>query len=219
MKRNDGFGPEIQRYLDGDGAAEVPADARARADRLAEAARAYGESLPPLDARLDDAVMAAVRARTPVVAPAGWRWLLAPQSVRIRPVFVPLAVAAALALFFFSFAWVDAPRDMARGSGAVAAAAPHDTVFVRFDLSAPDARGVAVAGSFNGWRPESMQMVRSAGGVWSVTVPLAIGEHHYQFVVDGQRWVPDPTVQALVDDGFGGRNSVIVVGPKGVLRS
>ena len=27
MKRNDGFGPEIQRYLDGDGAAEVPADA------------------------------------------------------------------------------------------------------------------------------------------------------------------------------------------------
>ena len=216
--RNEGFGPEVQRYLDGDGAAEVPAEARARADRLAEAARAYGESLPPLDARLDDAVMAAVRARPAVVAPAGWRWFVAPQSVRIRPVLVPLLAAAALALWFLPRGVV---QDAAPASEVVAAMAPapHDTVFVRFDLSAPDAREVAVAGSFNGWRPESMQMVRSAGGVWSVTVPLAIGEHRYQFVVDGQRWVPDPTAQALVDDGFGGRNSVIVVGPKGVVRS
>ena len=218
MKRNDGFGPEIQRYLDGDGAAEVPADARVRADRLAEAARAYGESLPPLGARLDDAVMAAVRARTPVVAPTGWRWFVAPQSVRVRPVLVPLMAAAALALWFLPRGVV---QDAAPASEVVAAMAPapHDTVFVRFDLSAPDAREVAVAGSFNGWRPESMQMARSAGGVWSVTVPLAIGEHRYQFVVDGQRWVPDPTARALVDDGFGGRNSVIVVGPKGVVRS
>ena len=216
--RNEGFGPEVQRYLDGDGAAEVPAEARARADRLAEAARAYGESLPPLDARLDDAVMAAVRARTPVVAPTGWRWFVAPQSVRVRPVLVPLMAAAALALWFLPRGVV---QDAAPASEVVAAMAPapHDTVFVRFDLSAPDAREVAVAGSFNGWRPESMQMVRSAGGVWSVTVPLAIGEHRYQFVVDGQRWVPDPTARALVDDGFGGRNSVIVVGPKGVVRS
>jgi hypothetical protein len=216
--RNEGFGPEVQRYLDGDGAAEVPAEARARADRLAEAARAYGESLPPLGARLDDAVMAAVRARQAVVAPAGWRWFVAPRSVRIRPVLVPLMAAAALALWFLPRGVV---QDAAPASEVVAAMAPapHDTVFVRFDLSAPDAREVAVAGSFNGWRPESMQMVRSAGGVWSVTVPLAIGEHRYQFVVDGQRWVPDPTAQGLVDDGFGGRNSVIVVGPKGVVRS
>jgi hypothetical protein len=214
VKRNDGFGPEIQRYLDGDGAAEVPADARARADRLAEAARAYGESLPPLGARLDEAVMAAVRARTPMAAPRGWRWFVASQQVRIRPVFVPLAVAAALALWFF-------PRSAVQDAApaAVAAATPRDTVFVRFDLSAPDAREVAVAGSFNGWRPETMQMARGAGGVWTVTVPLAIGEHRYQFVVDGQRWVPDPTAQGLADDGFGGRNSVIVVGPKGVVRS
>lgn len=216
MKRNEGFGPEVQRYLDGDGATEVPADARARADRLAEAARAYGESLPPLEARLDDAVMAAVRGRTPVTEPAGVRWFITPQPVRIRPIFVPLLAAAALALWFLPRGAV---QDATPASEAVAAAAPHDTVFVRFDLSAPDARAVAVAGSFNGWRPESMQMVRGAGGVWSVTVPLAIGEHRYQFVVDGQRWVPDPTAQGLADDGFGGRNSVIVVGPKGVVRS
>jgi hypothetical protein len=215
VKPSDGFGREVQRYLDGDGAAEVPAAERARADRLAEAARAYGESLPPLTARLDDVVMAAVRARTPRTAPAGWRWFVAPQAVRIRPVFVPLVAAAALALWLL-------PRGAfqgARPAPAAVVAASRDTVFVRFDLSAPDARDVAVAGSFNGWRPESMRMVRGAAGVWSLTVPLAIGEHRYQFVVDGQRWVPDPAGQAAVDDGFGGRNSVIVVGPKGVVRS
>ena len=33
-----------------------------------------------------------------------------------------------------------------------------------------------------------------------------------------QMLLPDPAA-AVVDDGFGGRNSVIVVGPKGVVRS
>jgi 1,4-alpha-glucan branching enzyme len=62
-------------------------------------------------------------------------------------------------------------------------------------------------------------MVRGSDGVWSVTVPLPVGEHRYEFVVDNRRWVPDPTAHSQVDDGFGGRNSVIVVGPKGLVRS
>jgi len=49
--------------------------------------------------------------------------------------------------------------------------------------------------------------------------PLPIGEHQYQFVVDGRTWRPDSTAHAQVDDGFGGTNSVIVVGPKGLVRT
>jgi hypothetical protein len=217
VKRNDGFGREVQWYLDGDGAAEVSADERARADRLVAAAQAYGASLPRIDAKLDDAVMAAVRTRTPGAAPAGWRWFVTPQPMRIRPVLMPLAAAAVLALWLMPRS--DAGPGPSRLPGAVAAEVSHDTVYVRFDLSAPKAREVGVAGSFNGWRPETVRMARGAGGVWSVTVPLAVGEHRYQFVVDGRRWVPDPAAPAVVDDGFGGRNSVIVVGPKGVVRS
>jgi 1,4-alpha-glucan branching enzyme len=92
-------------------------------------------------------------------------------------------------------------------------------VFVRFELVAPGARTVSVAGSFNGWRVDALPMVRGAAGLWSVTVPLPVGEHRYEFVVDQTRWVPDPTAHSQVDDGFGGRNSVIVVGPKGLVRS
>jgi hypothetical protein len=217
VKRNEGFGREVQRYLDGDDATEAPADERGQADRLAEAARAYGASVPRLDAKLDDAVMAAVRSRVPAVPPSGWAWLLAPRQVRIRPVFVPLVAAAALALWFLPRS--GGTRAPTGTSEVVAAATMRDTVYVRFDLTAPDAREVAVAGTFNGWRPESMRMARGAGGVWSITLPLPIGEHRYQFVVDGQRWEPDPAAPAIVDDGFGGRNSVIVVGPKGVVRT
>jgi hypothetical protein len=38
-------------------------------------------------------------------------------------------------------------------------------------------------------------------------------------VVDGERWVPDPAAHAQVRDEFGQSNSVLVVGPRGVVRS
>jgi hypothetical protein len=171
-----------------------------------------------VDAALDERVMAAVRERPAPARRDAWRWLVDPRPVRIRPVWVPLALAAALALWLVPRAFTPAPPGAPRAAAAGATAA-RDTVFVHFEMTAPDARAVAVAGSFNGWRAESLPMRRGEGGVWSVTIPLALGEYHYQFVVDGLRWVSDPTAHALEDDGFGGRNSVIVVGPKGVVRS
>jgi len=46
--------------------------------------------------------------------------------------------------------------------------------------------------------------------VWTATLTLPVGQHQYAFVVDGQRWVPDPGAPA-VDDGFGRRNSVLTL--------
>jgi hypothetical protein len=37
--------------------------------------------------------------------------------------------------------------------------------------------------------------------------------------VDGRRWIPDPAAHAQVADDFGQRNSLLVVGPRGVVRS
>ena len=76
-----------------------------------------------------------------------------------------------------------------------------------------------MAGSFNQWNAAALPLVRTAAGTWVATIPLAVGEHRYQFVVDGSRWIPDPAAPSQVDDGFGGTNSVIVVGPKGLVRS
>lgn len=210
------FGPEAQRFLDG-AQGDVPdAAERTEVDRLLAAARAYRDDLPPLDPGLDERVMAGIRGRTPVPRRAGWRWLLEPHAVRIRPVWVPLLAAAAVALWIGGRAVLPPRGAQAPAPTSVAA---RDTVFVRFELVAPGARSVAVAGSFNGWRPEALVMSRGPGGVWATTAALALGQYQYQFVVDGERWIPDPGAHAQTEDGFGGTNSVIVVGAKGVVRS
>jgi len=208
-----GFTQDGQRYLDGSPHGAFADRERAEADQLLRAVAAYRDALPAIDAGLDQRVMAAVRAAgAPAARPQGpVRWLV---EARVRPVWVPLAAAAAALLV-----WIATPR----GTTGVPAAAPAvvadlDTVFVRFELVAPQARSASVAGSFNGWDPNALPMRRSASGTWIVTVPLAVGEHQYQFVVDGTRWEPDPSA-AIVEDGFGGRNSVIVIGPKGLVRT
>ncbi|OLB51907.1 MAG: hypothetical protein AUI08_01980 [Gemmatimonadetes bacterium 13_2_20CM_2_65_7] len=82
---------------------------------------------------------------------------------------------------------------------------------MRFVLVAPGAQHVSLAGTFNHWDPRATPLVRSgAGDLWTATLSLPPGQHQYAFVVDGTRWVPDPTAPA-VDDGFGRRNSVLTL--------
>lgn len=183
-------------------------------DRLDEAARALGERLPEIDASMDDRVMAKIRAKGAISQqPRRLPWLLEPQPLRVRPIWAALAAAAVLALLIVPRVGRDAtmPR--------VATVATPDTIYVHFTLQAPSAQAVAVAGSFNNWNAAELPLRHAADGTWEATIALPVGEHRYQFVVDGQRWIPDPAAHAQVDDGFGGTNSVIVVGPKGVVRS
>jgi hypothetical protein len=214
MMERDAFSADAHRYLDGEPFGELGEAEFAAADRLVTEVREYAARLEAVAPSLDEAVMTVVRRRVPARRHQALDWFLKPRMVRIRPVWVPvLAAAAALALWLAPRAPAPAP--------AVPAAVRRvaDTVFVRFELAAPQARSVSVAGSFNGWQVGALALVRDARGVWSATAALPVGEHRYDFVVDGSQWVPDPTAHAEVDDGFGGRNSVIVVGPKGLVRS
>jgi hypothetical protein len=82
---------------------------------------------------------------------------------------------------------------------------------VRFTFSAPEAQSVTVAGTFNGWDTHATPLHREAGGVWSVSVPLDAGRYAYMFVVDGKRWVLDPSAARDASDDFGTPNSVVMV--------
>lgn len=80
----------------------------------------------------------------------------------------------------------------------------RDTLrLVRLMFDDPGARQVAVVGDFNGWRADSTPLRRDAmSHRWSATLALADGPLRYAFVVDGTRWVPDPSVAAVRgDDG------------------
>jgi 1,4-alpha-glucan branching enzyme len=84
---------------------------------------------------------------------------------------------------------------------------------VRFNFHAPDAKSVAIAGSFNQW---DQKLNHLAGpdkkGVWTITVPLPPGRIEYRFVINDSEWVLDPAAPSI-DDGLEGKNSFVIVSP------
>lgn len=74
------------------------------------------------------------------------------------------------------------------------------------------ADSVSVAGDFNGWSHLATPLVRNGSGLWSteIAVPRA-GRFEYKFIVNGQRWIEDPSNGMKTPDNYGGLNSVLVV--------
>jgi hypothetical protein len=96
-------------------------------------------------------------------------------------------------------------REMATGS------TPTETrrlVTLRFQSA--DAGSVAVVGSFNGWSPAVNPMMKR-GDMWELTLSLLPGKYSYRFLVDQKTQVLDPAASGVEPDGYGGKNSVLVV--------
>lgn len=83
--------------------------------------------------------------------------------------------------------------------------APSPQVAVEFQLVAPDAQQVEVAGDFSGWQPVPLAQV---GGAWRGQLKLWPGRYAYMYRVDG-RWTTDPEAHSFRDDDFGRRNAVL----------
>jgi hypothetical protein len=172
----------------------VPVDADARA-RLLEAVRR--EPVPT--------------SAIPIMA-----WLTEPRGFSLPP-FATAALAAGL-VGIGVLGGLLLNRDGRRAEQSAVAvvhpqlpdsAAAHS---VKFVLIAPQASKVSVVGDFNGWDAGATPMSsRSADGTWTVFVPLQPGLHTYSFVLDGSHFVPDPAAPMAPDDGFGHRNSVVLV--------
>ena len=86
---------------------------------------------------------------------------------------------------------------------------------VRLEFKHPTAATVAVAGTFNDWRPESAPMVGVGEGRWLKELVLPPGRYEYLLVADGQ-WMTDPQAGETAPNPFGGFNSVILVPNRGV---
>lgn len=204
--KNHGWNDQIKQVLDGERELEsLPPELR----HEAEAARrqlleAIDRRPVTLSADVEARVMARVRSRATARWPRAWRWLSAPTIPRWA-MLVPLAAAAALVLFVRT---TQVPQTNGQAQAVVG---QRESVYVRFELYAPRASRVALAGSFNRWNPAATPLVRvGADGMWTVTLALPSGQHQYGFIVDGRNWVPDPAAPT-VDDGFGRRNSVVSV--------
>lgn len=158
----------------------------------------------------EDRVMAVVRAETPIRYPgARAPWWRRPRTVRLSPL-AGLGLAAGFAALVAVGTLATTGRFGATERPAV------DTVhLVRFAISAPDARRVALLGDFNGWTRSGTELSASpVAGVWTITLPLPPGRHQYAFLIDGERWVIDPTA-VVVHDEFGTETSVVTVSGAG----
>ena len=178
-------------------------------DRIARELREPVRASPMFDAR----VMAAVRAEPPPRARRAsglWDWLLQPRTVSISPLGgLAAAVAfAACVVLGSDLIWPGAPWQTARTASSQLSTRP-----VQFVLVAPGASRVSLVGDFNDWDASATPLHDvEAGGVWTVTVPLPPGRYRYAFVVDGVRWLADPSAPAATTENFGSPSSAITVG-------
>ncbi len=82
---------------------------------------------------------------------------------------------------------------------------------IAFTFEAPADAKVQIAGDFNNWVPESLQLTESRGTpVWQKAFCLKPGSYQYKYLIDGL-WMPDPANDKTTGDFFGGENSIINV--------
>lgn len=73
-----------------------------------------------------------------------------------------------------------------------------------------EAQRISLAGDFNQWRPSASPLHKGSNGIWRAQIDLPPpGRYGYKFVVDGERWIEDPSNNSKEPDGHGGFNSIV----------
>jgi hypothetical protein len=180
-----------------------------------------------LDPSFDDRVMAAVEApdviplhpETPL--PTRTPWYGRPLTLRVSP--LSLAMAAGLMGILAVGLWrlepiqqVQVATQPAESGNLVPVTNSESVPLVvqQFTFYQKGLKSVSVVGSFNDWDDSATPMKEVSEGVWSVSLPLRPDVYQYQFILDGDRRVTDPSMPEVASD-FGSPNSVVTVTPKG----
>ena len=114
------------------------------------------------------------------------------------------AATAATLIVFFAFTFIFNTPDTSLICSAE----------VQFSLKINDSKAhtVAIAGDFNGWNPQAIILEDPEGdGIWTGTLKLEPGRYEYMFVLDGEKWLPDPNALRYVKDGFGNKNAILEI--------
>ncbi len=79
--------------------------------------------------------------------------------------------------------------------------------------AAPAATRVTLAGEFNDWNTDEIEMRPLKSGVFKAELDLPVGQsYQYKFLIDGQRWENDWDAEQYVPAaGIGADNSLVSV--------
>lgn len=168
--------------------------------------------LPDLDPPDDlvRSVMSRLEPKKAVWWKRWWHRLKVPTP--ISPIrMAPLGVALLLLFLFLTHPF--RISKISENGGKKVAHFDDSKVQVVLTLDMPEASNVEVIGSFNRWSPEGYRMQwNGERKVWIIALRLEKGRYEYAFLVDGNTIVPDPNAPIQQDDGFGNKNSVIILG-------
>lgn len=84
---------------------------------------------------------------------------------------------------------------------------------VAFNVSAPEAKEVYVAGDFNNWILDELSRMESHNDTWMKRINLKKGTYHYRFVIDG-KWSEDPQNTRKEINPYGEMDSLLEVKSK-----
>jgi hypothetical protein len=187
-------------------AGEEPMDSRDL--EIAKWVRKMPDLEPPPD--LLTSVMRAVQPKKLSWAKRVDLWARSPKSVTFVPWRVAPVALAVLGILILSSSLINKQQDSRFYSDQHRSGIP-----VVFRLGAPEARSVAVVGTFNGWKPKGYELhFDPEKRTWSLTVRLPEGRYEYAFLVDGEKILPDPDALLYQEDGFGNENSVMILGKR-----
>lgn len=165
-------------------------------------------TLTPQEAPTDftEKIMAKITQKKVEIGTSFWNELKKRISIPLPSIRV-IGVTATLAVIFlvFAFNFIFKPGEIT----------PLCSAEVQFSLRVADNQQIhtiAIAGDFNNWNPQANILQDPDGdGIWTATLKVPPGRYEYMFVLNGEKWLPDPNALRYVKDGFGNRNAILEV--------
>ncbi|HLX90358.1 MAG TPA: hypothetical protein VKR32_01670 [Puia sp.] len=83
---------------------------------------------------------------------------------------------------------------------------------IEFNIRLQTASHISLAGSFNHWAKDELEMQQKKNGLWQIEIPmLPQGKYFYKFCIDEKMWMEDIENPLREPDGVTGWNSVLTV--------
>jgi 1,4-alpha-glucan branching enzyme len=83
---------------------------------------------------------------------------------------------------------------------------------IEFHIAIHSASHISLAGTFNQWAHDQLEMKPAKNGMWKIEIPmLPHGKYHYKFFIDDRMWMEDIENPYREPDGVIGWNSVLTI--------
>jgi hypothetical protein len=179
-------------------------------DNIAKAVAGIPDVSPP-DKLLQN-VMARIQPKRIRFIRRWWRGFRTPMTaITITPLRLASLGVSLAALILITWAiMIQFPRD--QKSNIAMGSKEGTNVPVVFSLDMPGVSSVDVIGSFNAWTPGNYHMQWDPKKrLWTLTIHIREGTYEYAFLVNGKTILPDPNALMYREDGFGQKNSVLII--------